>query len=59
MIHMVSEVSGRPRHRTGGLGGRETPLDPERPRIVVSELLHQFDLDGQALFFVEFHRKTG
>lgn len=52
-------VSRRLRHRTDEPGGREIPLDPECPRIVVSELLHQFDPDGQALFLVEFHRKTG
>ncbi|WP_438038174.1 hypothetical protein [Sorangium sp. So ce128] len=52
-------VSRRLRSRTDGLGGRESPLDPERPRIVAPEVLHQFDHDGQALFLVEFHRKIG
>ncbi|WP_437962048.1 hypothetical protein WME76_21920 [Sorangium sp. So ce119] len=56
MNHIVSR---RLRHRIDGLGGREMPLDPERPGSVASAALHQVEPDGLVRFFMDFHRKTG
>ncbi|WP_437678960.1 DUF1971 domain-containing protein [Sorangium sp. So ce131] len=56
---MLHVVSGRLRHASDGLGGREVLLDPESPGSVGPEALHRVDPDGPVSLFVDFHRKAG